>query len=157
MTTDIIESVKELNKCGQKKNCYILLSDDQMAATEYKYKLNEYLANNETSIISPYRSVDPGEETVILFGLVLDPTNIPFAIDKEVFKIKNRSIWIISEDDYIYYTNYGSDISVIAENVETLINDCEIEIDNIAIVIAQELRLTITVAELGTNVLPKHY
>jgi len=151
MSDDMIDSIYGLNKEASGKCAYVIISDNTIIATTSKYDLNRYL-EDEDCILTPSLG-DDILEAKIIYGYVLDPTDLPYELPKDV---KNKTIFMLMESPHsqeIEVSEYGS-IKEVTEWVEFSIDDQAVEIDDFAIIVGEELHFCLNVSETGSHISP---
>jgi len=144
--TDLITNVKEINE-KQKSSIYVLYADDMLIAASYKTDMEKFLLSEDTLLTI---HDDNLKDANMIHGLVLDPSELPFEIPKDI--LADRYLWL-------FKTEKGSDISAdFYKSIEVLTSDIEeymeeddsLEITDFAVILAEDIDLGITVAKTGT-------
>lgn len=145
----VLTTVKQINE--KQKGCiYIIYANEALAASSQKYEMDRFLESAD-SIIGV--ADDDLDDVVVIYGLVLNPMELPFEVSDEV--MKGRHVWLIREEGRFYMTMESYDtIKDAAEAIEEAFDDgCEASIDDFAVVIAEELELCLNIAKVGSSLL----
>lgn len=142
--TLMIYNIKDIN-AEVSKNVYLLVVDDILIGSTRKSDINEYLAD-EKSVLSP----DDYDEnnTLLLYGLVLNVQELPYELPKE---LEDNEIWVFQKDQragelgMVTYERV-SNMEEATDTIERTIIAEDVEIDDFAIVIGQEMGLIIQVS-----------
>ena len=137
---DLITTVDDIN-ANIGKNAYILVIDEILIGSTRKSDLNKYLGDDKALIdIDDYHP----EGTVLLYGLILDPIELPYELPKE---LEGNDIWLI-ESQYsgalmgLVECERYSDIESATEAIELKMKgDANLDIENFAVIAGQEMHL----------------
>jgi hypothetical protein len=150
MADDVILSVKQINeKIGE--HLYILHMDDMLVATTTKAKMDAFL-KGEDSLVTIYDDNLP--EVISIYGLVLDPKDLPFEIPDKI--MKERYLWLLKDEgEFITYMAPHKDIKNIASEIEYYLSgyeeeDKEVDIDDFAVILGMDIGLSLVFSDTGS-------
>ena len=143
----MVYDIRDLNnEVG--KNVYLLIVDDILVGSTRKSDINNYLADTE-SLLALDNYVE--EDTLFLYGLVLDIRKLPYELPKE---LKDNGIWIFQEPpgkDLAGSVTHEvvPDMKEATKIIEQTIASEHVDINDFAIVVGREMGLIIQI-EPGT-------
>lgn len=140
----MVYSIKDIN-AEVSKNVYLLVVDDILIGSTRKSDINEYLADGQ-SVLSP----DDYDEncTLLLYGLVLNTQELPHELPKE---LEDNDIWVFQKMQGagmlgMVAWERVSNMKEATNTIEQTIITEDMEIDDFAIVIGQEMDLIIQIS-----------
>lgn len=152
---DPITDVDDVNK-NIGKNIYLLIIDEVLIASTRKADLNRYLGDDKALIdIDNY---DP-EETLLLYGLVLNPVELPYELPKE---LQENDLWLIKNQSRgslmgLVVCEKCEDMADVTELIELEIkNDADLNIEDFAVVVGQRMDLVLQIGPRAFLVETKH-
>ena len=148
MSDEILTSIKQLNdKC--KTSLYLVYTQFEMAAISYKADMDKFL-QSENGIVAACD--DNLDNVVLIHGLVLDPTELPFEISDDL--MEDRQLWLLLNEshDCILMDPYN-DIPSITFAIENYLDSREeLGIADFAIILGEEIPMGLTVSKAGTYI-----
>lgn len=149
MSDDMLKTVKEINKKFETKSClYVIYAQDVAIATSYKADMDKFLQSDETNVSLYDANL---EEIILIHGLVLDPLVLPFEISSSL--MKDRKLWLITETADITLMEPYADIVDLIDGIEYYLDqDPTMDIDDFAVLLAEELDLGLSVSKTGTSI-----
>lgn len=153
---NLIKTIKDLNGYIN-NNLYLLCSDDTIIGSTNKTSINKYLCSAECLIdMDEARS----EDVKVIHGMVLNHLNLPLELPPSL--IDQRSIWLFSSDDchsLTVETEEFNDLDSAISSIESLIDGFDIvnehNIDDFAIVVGEEIELSVQIMEAGRPMDPR--
>jgi len=148
-TNNITESISEANKKWKNDHVYMLLTPGEMVISSTKYGIEEHLKSPE-AIATPNDNFD-GDEVTLLFGMLLDPADLPFTIDESV--LEDNQIWLVIDDDVQNLPQRFDDLEDVTEEIEfTLNTQKNIDIYDVCVLIGQSIELALTPLTTGKRI-----
>ena len=151
MNNDVIENIYELNKRSCGKCSYVIIFDNNIVAATSKYDLNRYLEDKNCPL-GPSLG-DEILETKIIYGYILDASDLPYELPKEV---KDKSIFMLMESPHtqeIEVYEYES-IKELTGWIEFNIEDQALDIDDFVAIVGEELQFSLNLSETGEHISP---
>jgi len=145
---DMITGLKDLN--DKTDRCmYIMLVGQYMIANTVKSDVDKYLAS-ESSVVS----AEDMDDITLIYGVLLDPESLPYEIPEKA--MKDQHLWLLIEEDFEIRHEVYADITHVILAIEDHIKKNEdLDIDNFAVLLGQELELALAVAAAGSYMNPK--
>ena len=148
MNKDLLTTIKQINE-KQKTSLYILCIQDTIIATSYKADMDKFLISDEHAV-SVYD--DNITDVVLMHGLVLDNSVLPFDISPEL--MKGRQLWLFVDgfDGSVIMDPYPSIVTIVKAIEGYLKNDEDLEISDFAVLLGEEITLGLSVPKAGTHI-----
>lgn len=144
---DLIEDMRELHIYGSKKNLYLLYSDGQIRASTAKIDIIKHLEDDDAIV----KYDEESDDTILLFGLLMDPTSLPYEIPPNL--LTGRKLYLLVESgtemEYEQYDEIEEVTDAIAELMQT---NQDLEIEDFAVLLAQEIPIVLTPGKTGEPV-----
>jgi hypothetical protein len=141
----IITHIQDLNKCIGRP-VYIILEDNCIIASTNRDIINKHLSSDD-SIITLNSNV---EELRVLYGIVLNPEQLPFTTPKLE---DSPSLWILEADSGGEDANIEwecmEDMESVIDTIETSLEiNPNTNIENYAVILAEEYELGLQVPKV---------
>jgi hypothetical protein len=146
MVDDMLINVKQINE-KHNSSLYVLYAENMMIATSYKADMDKFLGG-EDSLVSVHD--DNLEEAVLIHGIVLNPIELPFEIPEDI--MEGRNLWLMKDEKgcATLMEPYAG-LNELTEAIETYLEEEEVDIDDFAIVLAEDIDLALAVSKAGTS------
>lgn len=146
MVDDMLINVKQVNE-KHNSSLYVLYAENMMIAASYKVDMDKFLGG-EDSLVSVHD--DNLEEAVLMHGIVLNPIELPFEIPKDI--MESRNLWLMKDEKGCStlmepYTN----LDELTEAIETYLKEEDVDIDDFAVVLAEDIDLSLSVGKTGVS------
>ena len=145
----IITDIYELNKEAMGKCVYIIICRDTLLAASSKADLNWYLSSDDCPLI-PILG-DELLEMKIIHGYVLNPLELPYELPE---KVKEKSIYMLMDANSEFEIYNYDTIEETTEWVEFNIEDQSIEIEDFALIVGEELTMSLHISSTGEQISP---
>lgn len=145
-------SVKELNE--RKNKCvYLLLVDDMIIGASWKSDIDKYLTSDDSLI-----TIENGlEDAQLIHGFVLDPEELPYELPLKLMEKRSVYLFMASTDggESIGVEEYSNMEEVAASIEKWMQEDEDSNIEDFAVVVAEEVSFALTVKEAGDSISEK--
>ena len=146
MTDDMLISIKQINE-KRDNSVYVLYADNMLVAASYKVDMDKFLSG-EDSLVDVYD--ENLEEAVLIHGVILNTVELPFEIPEDI--MEDRNLWLIKDEgESMTLMEPYDNLVELTEAIETYLEEEEVDIDDFAVILAKDIKISLSVGETGTS------